>query len=70
MHGREHDLQGPSRPPSLHRLLTVKTETDPSVSDGVLQGYMKGYISHSHQLVVLSAKNAFPTLGSRVASGN
>jgi COP9 signalosome complex subunit 12 len=32
-----------------------------------LQGYMKGYISHERQMVVLSAKDAFPPLSAVVA---
>ncbi|KAL7417868.1 hypothetical protein BDY24DRAFT_411003 [Mrakia frigida] len=42
-------------------------EVECMVANMIYKGYMKGYISHAHQLVVLSAKQAFPSLGSRTA---
>jgi len=40
-------------------------ETECLLANMVYKGYMKGYISHEKQMVVLSAKSAFPALKER-----
>ncbi|KDN44909.1 hypothetical protein K437DRAFT_236263 [Tilletiaria anomala UBC 951] len=57
----------------LHRALTwvglelAIEETEWYVATLIHKGYMKGYISHERQMVVLSAKEAFPPLHSVIA---
>ncbi|CED83171.1 Transcription-associated recombination protein-Thp1p [Phaffia rhodozyma] len=38
-------------------------EVECLIANMIYKGYVKGYISHGHQIVVLSAKSAFPPLG-------
>ncbi|KAI0797101.1 PCI domain-containing protein [Abortiporus biennis] len=45
---------------------TPVEEAECLVANMIYKGYMKGYISHEKQTVVLSAKNAFPRLCDRV----
>ena len=40
-------------------------EAECFVANQIYKGFMKGYISHEKQMVVLSAMNAFPRLADR-----
>lgn len=40
-------------------------ETECLVANMIHKGYIRGYISHERQMVVLSAKNAYPPLKER-----
>lgn len=42
-------------------------EAECLLANQVYKGYMKGYISHEKQMVVLSNVNAFPRLADRAA---
>ncbi|KDQ21104.1 hypothetical protein BOTBODRAFT_27100 [Botryobasidium botryosum FD-172 SS1] len=42
-------------------------ETECIIANMIHKGYMKGYISHEKQMVVLSSKDPFPNLGDRKA---
>jgi hypothetical protein len=56
---------------ALHAALTLsgmeveEEEAECLVANMIYKGYMKGYISHEQQMVVLSAKNAFPRVADR-----
>ncbi|KIM21018.1 hypothetical protein M408DRAFT_29880 [Serendipita vermifera MAFF 305830] len=67
-------LQKPSRVPipAFHAALKVAGEKDMQVAEAeclvansIFKGYIKGYISHDTQLVVLSKLDPFPKLGAR-----
>jgi hypothetical protein len=63
----------PSRMPigTFHAALAVsgialeQEEAECFVANMIYKGFMKGYISHEQQLVVLSKNNAFPRLADR-----
>jgi len=40
-------------------------EAECFVANMIFKGYMRGYISHEKQMVVLASTNAFPRLGER-----
>jgi hypothetical protein len=42
-------------------------EAECLVANMIYKGYMRGYISHEKQMVVLAAKNAFPRLKERAS---
>jgi len=56
----------------FHTALRISGEDDIPVEEAecivanmIYKGYMRGYISHEKQMVVLAAKNAFPRLKDR-----
>lgn len=60
--------------PLFHTALLVSGEDDVPVEEAeclvanmIYKGYMRGYISHEKQMVVLAAKNAFPRLKDRAS---
>ena len=58
---------------SFHTALKIAGEDVPVeeaeclVANMIYKGYMRGYISHEKQTVVLAATNAFPKLADRVS---
>jgi hypothetical protein len=58
---------------TLHAALKVSgievevEEAECFVANMIYKGFMKGYISHEQQIVVLSKNNAFPRLADRQA---
>lgn len=58
--------------PAFHASLKVAGEKDMQVAEAeclvansIYKGYIKGYISHDTQLVVLAKTEPFPKLGAR-----
>lgn len=45
----------------------VQDEAECLVANMIYQGFMRGYISHEKQMVVLAQTNAFPRLADRQA---
>jgi hypothetical protein len=52
---------------ALSGMAVEAEEAECLVANMIYKGYMKGYISHEKQMVVLSNKDAFPRVADRAA---